>query len=69
MTHSDLSPAEPDPPLEIPIPVDPTQDPSGPESPQPEDPIPEPVSPEVPEPSDEPEDSEYDPFDEGSFPV
>lgn len=62
MARKDRTSTEPDPPLEIPIPVDPSQDPSGPESPQPEDPVPEPVPPEVPEPSDEPEDTAYDPF-------
>ena len=69
MAPADTSSTEPDPPVEIPIPVDPKQDPPGPESPQPDDPIPEPVSPEVTDPSDEPEGADDDPFDNGNFPV
>ena len=62
MAHPNTQQTEPNPPAEIPLPVDPVQDPSGPESPQPKDPMPDPVSPEVPEPSDAPEVSTYDCF-------
>jgi hypothetical protein len=59
----------PQTPKEVPMPVDPKQEPSMPEHPQYTDPDAKPASPEVPEPSDAPENPVDDPFDEGNFPV
>lgn len=57
------------PPMEAPMPIDPKPPSSPPEVPQPNDPAAKPTPPEFPDEENPKEDSEFDPFDEGDFPV
>ena len=65
MTRKDTPPT----PSEVPVPVDPVQEPARTEISQQNDPLEKPVSLEITEPSDTPKGPADDPFDNGNFPI
>lgn len=69
MAASDTPKSPDETPQEAPMPVDPPARPSPTEAPQSSDPVPEPAPPEMPDGQIPDEDTEFDPFDEGNFPV
>jgi hypothetical protein len=69
MQRSNTYPPSNKPPQEVPMPIDPEQDPSLPEDPIRTELADTPIPSEAPNPANAPEEPVDDPFDEGNFPV